>query len=70
MTAPRQNADTTTAILRRKVSWWCDDITKNGGWDGTMLSRSWLTITLTHPQSSFSAILHCKNFTLIRQTTS
>lgn len=37
MTAPRQNADTTTAILRRKVSWWCDDITKNGGWDGTML---------------------------------
>lgn len=34
MTAPRQDADTTTAILRRKVSWWCEE-TGNGGWDGT-----------------------------------
>lgn len=34
MTAPRTGKEnTTTAIMRRKVSWWCES-TEDGGWDG------------------------------------
>lgn len=33
MTAARELENTTTAIVRRKVSWWCEK-TKSGGWDG------------------------------------
>lgn len=33
MTAARIGENTTTAIMRRKVSWWCEK-TKSGGWDG------------------------------------
>ena len=31
----RNKDNTTTAILRRKVSWWSEE-TENGGWDGTV----------------------------------
>jgi len=34
MTPPRQKEDSTTGILRRKVSWWCRTL-EGGGWDGT-----------------------------------
>jgi hypothetical protein len=34
MTAARQAEESTTGILRRKVSWWCKK-TDGGGWDGT-----------------------------------
>lgn len=38
MTAPRHGVDenSTTAIMRRKVSWWCDKYDKDG-WDGMPL---------------------------------
>lgn len=36
MTPPRQGAKTTTAIMRRKVSWWAADSPEGDkGWDGT-----------------------------------
>lgn len=34
MTPPRHKEDSTTGILRRKISWWCRK-TPKGGWDGT-----------------------------------
>ena len=37
MTPPRHKEDSTTGILRRKISWWCRT-TPNGGWDGTSQS--------------------------------
>ncbi|KAF1925366.1 uncharacterized protein M421DRAFT_8039 [Didymella exigua CBS 183.55] len=38
MTAPRQGADTTTVILRRKVSWWSADRSEDDkGWDVVIL---------------------------------
>jgi hypothetical protein len=41
MTAPRQGADTTTAIMRRKVSWWSADRSDDDkGWDGEALHIS------------------------------
>lgn len=33
MTPPRHKEDSTTGILRRKVSWWCRNL-EGGGWDG------------------------------------
>jgi hypothetical protein len=33
MTPPRHKEESTTGILRRKISWWCRE-TANGGWDG------------------------------------
>jgi hypothetical protein len=33
MTAPRHKEETTTGILRRKISWWCRETTAKG-WDG------------------------------------
>jgi hypothetical protein len=33
MTPARHKEESTTGILRRKISWWCRDTT-NGGWDG------------------------------------
>lgn len=38
MTPPRHKEDSTTGILRRKISWWCRR-TPKGGWDGM-----WYTI--------------------------
>ncbi len=35
MTAPRHKEETTTGILRRKVSWW-SRTTEGGGWDGML----------------------------------
>jgi hypothetical protein len=35
MTAPRHKEETTTGILRRKLSWWSRK-TEKGGWDGTV----------------------------------
>ena len=40
MTVPRtgsknENENSTTAIMRRKVGWWCDKYDTEGGWDGT-----------------------------------
>jgi len=39
MTAPRHKEETTTGILRRKISWWCRE-TSQGGWDGKLKRRS------------------------------
>ncbi|KAF2681981.1 hypothetical protein K458DRAFT_371281 [Lentithecium fluviatile CBS 122367] len=36
MTPPRHKEDSTTGILRRKVSWWCQT-TRGGGWDVVIL---------------------------------
>ncbi|PVI03756.1 hypothetical protein DM02DRAFT_612052 [Periconia macrospinosa] len=36
MTPPRHKEDSTTGILRRKISWWSRE-TKNGGWDVVIL---------------------------------
>lgn len=35
MTAPRHKEESTTGVLRRKISWWCRG-TGNGGWDGVL----------------------------------
>jgi len=37
MTAARTKTETTVAILRRKVSWWCRKPDKNGPWDAVIL---------------------------------
>ncbi|KAH7076719.1 hypothetical protein BKA63DRAFT_288237 [Paraphoma chrysanthemicola] len=36
MTAPRHKEETTTGILRRKISWWCRETTEKG-WDVVIL---------------------------------
>jgi hypothetical protein len=46
MTAPRHKEDSTTGILRRKISWWCRK-TENEGWDGTSTHNTYI-IKLTH----------------------
>jgi hypothetical protein len=39
MTAPRHKEESTTGILRRKISWWCR-VTARGGWDGMLWQRT------------------------------
>lgn len=41
MTPPRHKEDSTTGILRRKVSWWCKPATDGArGWDGGCHNRT------------------------------
>lgn len=71
MTAPRQGADTTTAIMRRKVSWWSADRSEDDkGWDGRHLAPSSTGRSLTLPQSSFFVILSLRGSIPILRNTS
>lgn len=47
--------NTTTAIVRRKVSWWSNKTTTQGGWDGTLPYHVSTAHTLTKIQSSYFA---------------
>lgn len=49
MTAPRHEEETTTGILRRKVSWWCRT-TSRGGWDVVILCDPQLLHLSPHPK--------------------
>jgi len=48
--------NTTTAIVRRKVSWWSEKTATEGGWDGTLLYQPPADDLLTKKQSSYFAI--------------
>ncbi|OAL07083.1 hypothetical protein IQ06DRAFT_288852 [Phaeosphaeriaceae sp. SRC1lsM3a] len=49
MTAPRHKEESTTGILRRKVSWWCRE-TALGGWDVVILCDPQLVQLSPHPK--------------------
>ncbi|KAF2622093.1 hypothetical protein BU25DRAFT_298288, partial [Macroventuria anomochaeta] len=49
MTAPR-TGNTTTAILRRKVSWWCQKTDTKGSWDVVILCDPQLTQMDIYPK--------------------
>ncbi|KAF2187149.1 hypothetical protein K469DRAFT_663185 [Zopfia rhizophila CBS 207.26] len=76
MNASRQEEDSTTAILRRKVSFWCRETT-NGGWDVVILcdpqlvdlwgkGRKWTEYTNIAFQGGYVDFLPCPSADRVR----